>query len=171
MIQPPTPAPTGDAEAHAFLPAAQGLAGDAASPAAIRRLSHALAKPAAKAQRKAVEKLKAALAAARAHDFHRGAQRALDALAIDERNGLAWHVLAICQEKTGHFAQALNAYEAALQLLPNCGWRCRRDQQLTRVEEPASPARTAGIPSHAGIQPGRPPSCTPEATFANLCSS
>lgn len=118
LIQPP-PSPADETDAHAFLPTAQGLAGDAASPAAIRRLSHALAGTPAKAQRKAVEKLKTALAAARAHDFAHGAQRALDALDMDPRNGLAWHVLAICQEKTGHFAQALSAYEAALQLLPN----------------------------------------------------
>lgn len=106
---------------HGIAPAAQGVAGDSASPEAIRRLSHQLANPklAVKAQRKALEKLKAALAAIRAGDFARGAQRALDALNMDETNGLAWHVLAICREKSGDLGQALLAYEAALKLLPN----------------------------------------------------
>lgn len=108
-------------QVHALAPAAQGTAGDAASPEAIRRLSHQLASPklSVKAQRKALEKLKASLMAIRAGDFGLGARRALDALKMDETNGLAWHVLAICQEKSGNLGQALQAYEAALKLLPN----------------------------------------------------
>lgn len=106
---------------HAPGLAAQGMVGDSASPEAIRKLSRQLASPklAAKAQRKALEKLKAALIAIRAGDFAMGAKRALDALQIDETSGLAWHVLAICREKSGDFGQALLAYEAALKLLPN----------------------------------------------------
>lgn len=106
---------------HAPQLAAQGMAGDSASPEAIRKLSHQLANPklAVKAQRKALEKLKAALMAIRAADFDLGARRALDALKIDETSGLAWHVLAICREKSGDLGQALMAYEAALKLLPN----------------------------------------------------
>ena len=106
---------------HAFAPAAQGVAGDSASPEAIRKLSRQLASPkrAVKAQRKALETLKAALAAIRAGEFELGAKRALDALKTDETNGLAWHVLAICREKSGDLGQALLAYEAALKLLPN----------------------------------------------------
>ncbi|WP_298743671.1 tetratricopeptide repeat protein [uncultured Brevundimonas sp.] len=108
-------------QVHAFAPVAQGVAGDSASPAAIRKLSRQLArpKPAVKAQRKALETLKASLMAIRAGDFELGARRALEALKIDETNGLAWHVLAICREKSGQFGQALLAYEAALKLLPN----------------------------------------------------
>jgi tetratricopeptide (TPR) repeat protein len=108
-------------QVHAPTPAAQGTAGDAASPEALRRLSHQLASPklSVKAQRKALEKLKASLMAIRAGDFNLGARRALDALKMDETNGLAWHVLAICQEKSGNLGQALQAYEAALKLLPN----------------------------------------------------
>ncbi|HWQ85735.1 tetratricopeptide repeat protein [Brevundimonas sp.] len=106
---------------HAPQLAAQGMVGDSASPEAIRKLSRQLASPrlAVKAQRKALEKLKAALMAIRAGDFALGARRALDALQIDETSGLAWHVLAICREKSGDFGQALLAYEAALKLLPN----------------------------------------------------
>lgn len=109
--------------AHALQPAAQGTAGDAASPEALRRLARDLAsgrlRSGLAAQKKAVEKLRAALAAVQAHDYHLGAKRCLDALDLDERNGLAWHILAICQEKAGEVGQALNAYEAALKLLPH----------------------------------------------------
>lgn len=106
---------------HGIAPAAQGVAGDSASPEAIRKLSRQLANPklGVKTQRKALEKLKAALMAIRAGDFELGAKRALDALKMDETNGLAWHVLAICREKSGDLGQALLAYEAALKLLPN----------------------------------------------------
>ena len=108
-------------QVHAFAPSAQGVAGDSASPEAIRKLSRQLANPklAVKTQRKALEKLKAALMAVRAGDFELGARRALEALKMDETNGLSWHVLAICREKSGELGQALLAYEAALKLLPN----------------------------------------------------
>ena len=106
---------------HGHVPTAQDATGDAASPAAIRRLSHALAdKKGAnlKAQRKAIESLKAALASIRVGDYDAGARRCLALLQIDEENGLAWHVLAICREKSGHLSEALNAYDAALRILP-----------------------------------------------------
>ena len=108
--------------AHAFQPMAQGTAGDSASPEAIRRLSRELAssdRGRLATQKKVIGKLKAAVAAVRMHDYQLGAKRCLDALALDERSGLAWHVLAICQEKSGDLAQALTAYEAALKLLPD----------------------------------------------------
>ncbi|WP_309627806.1 tetratricopeptide repeat protein [Brevundimonas sp.] len=107
--------------AHGHVPTARDATGDAASPAAIRRLSHALAdKKGAnlKAQRKAIESLKAALASIRVGDYDAGARRCLALLQIDEENGLAWHVLAICREKAGHLSEALNAYDAALRILP-----------------------------------------------------
>jgi tetratricopeptide (TPR) repeat protein len=106
---------------HGIAPTAQGVAGDSASPEAIRKLSRQLANPklGVKAQRKALDKLKAGLMAIRAGDFELGAKRALDALKMDETNGLGWHVLAICREKSGDLGQALLAYEAALKLLPN----------------------------------------------------
>lgn len=109
--------------AHAFRPAAQGTAGDAASQEALRRLSRDLSsgrlRGSVAAQKKVVEKLRSALAALRAHDYALGARRCLEALDRDERSGLAWHILAICQEKAGEVVAALNAYEAALKLLPD----------------------------------------------------
>lgn len=44
---------------------------------------------------------------------------ALAALKIDERYGLAWHVMAIALEKTGDLDKAFTAYEAALRLMPD----------------------------------------------------
>ncbi|NBW12609.1 MAG: tetratricopeptide repeat protein [Caulobacteraceae bacterium] len=107
-------------EAHALMPVAQGAAGDAASPEALRRLSKALAgdRTSIKAQKKAIETLKAALASVRMGDYAGGANRALQVLKADERNSLAWHVLAICREKGGHLSHALTAYDAALKLSP-----------------------------------------------------
>jgi len=110
-------APT--ALAHGVMARPQGLAGNAASPEAVRKLSHAMSGSALKKQRKVIDQLKAALACIRMQDFHGGAKRALAALQMDETSGLAWHVLAICREKSGDMAQALTAYEAALALLPN----------------------------------------------------
>ncbi len=107
--------------AHGHVPTAQDATGDAASPAAIRRLSQALADrkgSSLKAQRKAVEQLKAAVAAIRVGDYAAGAKRCLTILQTDERNGLAWHVLAICREKAGHLSEALNAYDAAVRIRP-----------------------------------------------------
>ena len=82
---------------HGIAPIAQGTTGDSASPEAIRKLSHQLAHPTlnAKTQTKALEKLKASLMAIRAGDFDLGGRRAMDALKMDETNGLGWHVLAI----------------------------------------------------------------------------
>ncbi len=101
----------------AVRPTADGLAGNAASPEALKQLSKALrASPKA---RLGAGHLKAALEAVKAGDFHTGTQRALAALKMDERNGLAWHILAICREKAGDLAQALSAYDAALKLSPD----------------------------------------------------
>ncbi|RZJ28825.1 MAG: tetratricopeptide repeat protein, partial [Brevundimonas sp.] len=109
-----------DTAAHAPAPGAQGLAGDAASPDAIRKLSKSLAgAKSAKAQRKALELLKLSVASIRTGDFERATQRALDALKQDETMGVGWHVLAICQEKLNQFGPAIHAYEAALKLLPD----------------------------------------------------
>lgn len=107
--------------AHGPFAVAQGVAGNAASTDALNRLSRKLAgrKGTAKVQRRMVELLKSAVAAVRMQDYTRGAERCLEVLRIDEKSGLAWHVLAICQEKSGHLAQALSAYEAALALMPD----------------------------------------------------
>ncbi|MGV9010243.1 tetratricopeptide repeat protein [Brevundimonas sp.] len=106
-------------EAHAPRAVAQAMVGNAASPAAIRRLSHALSAPSsAKAQRGVIEKLRAALAAIRSGNFILGARQAQAALKIDPSSGVAWHVLAICYEKSGDVVAALDAYQSALQRLP-----------------------------------------------------
>ncbi|MFN4091827.1 MAG: tetratricopeptide repeat protein [Brevundimonas sp.] len=105
--------------AYGVMARPQGIAGNAASPDAVRKLSHAMSGSALKKQRKVIDQLKAALACIRVGDFLGGAKRALAALQMDETSGLAWHVLAICREKSGDMAQALTAYEAALALLPN----------------------------------------------------
>lgn len=99
---------------------AAGTTGDAASPAAISRLSKVLSgdRTSVKAQRKAIETLKSALAAVRTGDFAGGARRASQVVQIDPGNGLAWHVLAICHEKAGHLAEALGDYEQALKCSP-----------------------------------------------------
>lgn len=99
------------------LPGVYGPAGDAASPDSIRRLSQGLS--GLKGQRKALEVVRAAVAAMRVHDFEAGSRHALKALQYDERMGQAWHVLAICREKLGHFVQAISAYQAAVKLLPD----------------------------------------------------
>ncbi len=102
--------------------AAQGAAGDAASPEAVGRLSRALARDGGKARKQAravLTQLKAAVADLRVHDYDGASRKALKALAADERNGTAWHVLAIAREKSDDLVQALTAYEAALKLLPD----------------------------------------------------
>ncbi|MFN3931711.1 MAG: tetratricopeptide repeat protein [Brevundimonas sp.] len=121
MLLAQTPSLPADDAAHAPAPTAQGMAGDAASPAAINRLSQVLAAGkdrSLKTRKKSLDLLKAALAAIRLNDFEGGAERALAVLKTDKTNGVAWHVLAICQEKVNRFGPALHAYEAALKLLP-----------------------------------------------------
>jgi tetratricopeptide (TPR) repeat protein len=63
--------------------------------------------------------LERALAQIKAHKPEKAAELALEALQIDERCGIAWHVLAIAQEATGDFVSSLSCYEAALALLPD----------------------------------------------------
>ncbi len=106
-------------------PSLDGLVGDAASPEALSRLSKA-----SRATRRATGKkakqsvssrgillLQAAIKAIAAKTYGEASQLALKALKLDERNGLAWHILAIAQEKAGDLAQAFSAYEAAVRLL------------------------------------------------------
>lgn len=102
--------------------AADSGAGDAASAEAMVRLSRTLARDGAKAKKQArtvTTQLKAAVADLRLHAYEAASRKALKALEADERSGVAWHVLAIAREKSGDLIQALNAYEAALKLLPN----------------------------------------------------
>ncbi|MBF0665140.1 MAG: tetratricopeptide repeat protein, partial [Brevundimonas sp.] len=101
---------------------ADGIAGDAASPAALGNLDRRLAgsrAPGLKQQKKLITLMRSAVAAIRDHDYLAGSQWALKALQLDETNGLAWHILAISREKEGAVSQAIMAYEAALKLLPD----------------------------------------------------
>ncbi|MEO6339889.1 MAG: tetratricopeptide repeat protein [Caulobacteraceae bacterium] len=55
----------------------------------------------------------------RAERHVEGAEWALKALEINERCGLAWHLLAICREKAGDYTNSLKCYEKALELEPD----------------------------------------------------
>jgi tetratricopeptide (TPR) repeat protein len=60
--------------------------------------------------------LRRATAALAEEDAQGAAELALEALGLDERSGLAWHVLAIAREKAGDFKSAIQCYESALAL-------------------------------------------------------
>jgi tetratricopeptide (TPR) repeat protein len=92
------------------------VAGDAASPEALGRLTQALAEIRAQA---ILPMLRQAVAYMREERHREGAEWALKALEQDEQHGLAWHILAICREKAADFASALQCYERALQLAPD----------------------------------------------------
>src|SRR5580692_3364941 len=93
-----------------------GLIGDAASPAALAKLEGAVGELKALA---IVPMLRRAIDAVRANDGKTGTEWALKALNHDERSGMAWYVLAVAREKSGDFANSLNAYQSALALMPN----------------------------------------------------
>ncbi|MDP3853452.1 tetratricopeptide repeat protein [Phenylobacterium sp.] len=97
-------------------PALAAAAGDAGSKAAVRRLGDQVAQVDSAALQPLLRKALDAMRAGRRDD---AAKAALAALEIDERSGLAWHILAICREKSGDFTAALQAYEAALGLSPD----------------------------------------------------
>ncbi|HEY0051803.1 MAG TPA: tetratricopeptide repeat protein [Caulobacteraceae bacterium] len=90
--------------------------GDAGSADSVARLKSAVADLRRHA---VVPLLQHAVQAIREGDWRGGSRLALQALEADEESGLAWHLLAICLEKTGDVAQALDAYETALKLNPD----------------------------------------------------
>jgi tetratricopeptide (TPR) repeat protein len=115
----------GDAAAGAesdFLPAAAARMiadadmGDSASKAALTRLNTAVAELKAMSVQPLLNR---AIAAIGAEDHQTASDLALKALAQDERNGVAWYLLAIAREKASDFKNSINAYEAALALTPN----------------------------------------------------
>lgn len=112
-----TPASTEDAQPLRL--SVSDTAGDAASSAALGQLKRSLNDSPTKAARKAVKLMKASVAALGQRNFQLGAEMALEALKLDETLGLAWHLLAIAREKSGQTTQAILAYEAAVQLLPD----------------------------------------------------
>src|SRR5579875_2757548 len=74
--------------------------GDSASPEALARLEQAVAELKARAL---LPVLQRALLAMNANLHQEGAEAAIQALEIDERCVLAWHILAICREQAGDF--------------------------------------------------------------------
>jgi len=88
---------------------------DPASPAAIDRLAEALR---TLKLHTVMPLLHRAIAELRAERHQEGARFALQALDIDERCSVAWHLLAICREKAGDYTSSLTCYESALQLSP-----------------------------------------------------
>ena len=93
----PTPA-----RAEMAPPSLAGLAGDSGSKEAIARLTRDCAGSRTKVERKVANLLRSALRSIAAQDFAEASRQAIAALNLDERQGLAWHVLAIAQEKAGH---------------------------------------------------------------------
>ena len=63
--------------------------------------------------------LQQAAEALRAEQHKEAATLTLKALELDERNALAWHLLAICREKSGDFEDAMACYKAAVELNPD----------------------------------------------------
>jgi tetratricopeptide (TPR) repeat protein len=63
--------------------------------------------------------IKRSIEALNRENFVAGGKWAIKALDKDERNGVAWYLLAISRERAGDFPNSIKAYEAALQLLPN----------------------------------------------------
>jgi len=92
-----------------------GLAGQAGSPDAMRRLTEALSDLKAIAVQPMLER---AVAALRAEDHRTAAEWATRALNHDERCGMGWYCLAIAQERAGDFKTSIQCYEAALELAP-----------------------------------------------------
>jgi tetratricopeptide (TPR) repeat protein len=107
MAEPPAPARVRPADAEM---------GDATSQAGLARLNQAVAELRALA---AGPILARAVAAIEADDARTGANLAIEVLNGDERNGLAWHVLAVAREKACDFRNSIKAYEAALALAPD----------------------------------------------------
>lgn len=93
-----------------------GVVGHAGSQQALDRLKSAMAELKAMATAPILNR---AVAALQADDFKTGADLAIEALGRDETNGYGWYLLAIARERAGDFASSLQAYEAALSLLPD----------------------------------------------------
>ena len=90
--------------------------GDAASPEALARLSDALA---SLKLHTVLPLLHKAVAEVRADRHKEAADLVLQALEIDERCAVAWHILGVCREKAGDFTTSLKCYESALELNPD----------------------------------------------------
>ncbi len=89
--------------------------GDSASKAALKRLNEAVA---GLRHQEMPKLLRRAIRCINLQEFADAEKLALTALKIDQRQGIAWHVLAIAREKQGDFGGSLRCYDAALKLLP-----------------------------------------------------
>jgi tetratricopeptide (TPR) repeat protein len=87
--------------------------GDTTSHEALARVNQALAEL---QTLKIAPLLRRATAALEAENDKLAAALAVEALEVDERCGLAWHVLAIAREKVGDYRSAIQCYESALAL-------------------------------------------------------
>ncbi|MDP3658911.1 tetratricopeptide repeat protein [Phenylobacterium sp.] len=63
--------------------------------------------------------LQASINALNSGDAQTGAEWAIKTLEKDERNGLAWYLLAFAREAAGDFVSSIRCYESALSLLPD----------------------------------------------------
>jgi tetratricopeptide (TPR) repeat protein len=93
--------------------------GDSASPEALLRLNQALLELQRLRTESLLPLLHQAVAAMRADKPKEAAELAIEALKMDERCGVAWHILAVCREKSDDFTSALKCYETALELTPD----------------------------------------------------
>ena len=93
-----------------------GSMGDSASAAALARLNQAVAELKALT---IAPLLRRAVDAIGADDNKLASELALKALDHDERNGLAWYLLAIAREQAGDFKGSIACYESALSLTEN----------------------------------------------------
>lgn len=76
--------------------------------------------PKAQAQQsKTVSRLKSGLQALVRQDYVTASKQIQRAIEMDERNPLAWRMLALAFERQGEFAKAFTAYEAAARLAPD----------------------------------------------------
>jgi tetratricopeptide (TPR) repeat protein len=105
------------------LPANPRLAGatmgDSASPGALLRLNQALLELQRLRTESLLPLLHQAVATMQAEKPVEAAELAIEALKMDERCGVAWHILAVCREKSDDFTTAMKCYETALQLTPD----------------------------------------------------
>ena len=104
---------------HAPVAAARmvdGSMGDSASQAALDRLNQAVAELKALT---VAPLLRRAVDAIGIEDHKLASELALKALDQDERNGLAWYLLAIAREQAGDFKGSVACYESALALTEN----------------------------------------------------
>ena len=93
-----------------------GALGDSASDAALARLNQAVAELKALT---IAPLLRRAVDAIGIDDNKLASELALKALDHDERNGLAWYLLAIAREQAGDFKGSIACYESALSLTEN----------------------------------------------------